>query len=379
PALLLNGSSGIAVGMATSIPPHNCGELINSLIALVDNPDLSLEDIMKILPGPDFPTGGIIFSGGEIEKAYATGRGIITIRGKLEKDQDNNRDRLIITEIPYTVNKADLVERIANLTHEKKIEGIANIRDESNKDGMRVVIDLKKGSQPEVIENQLYKLTNMQTSFSMNMLAIHNGRPRVMGILELLQTFLDFREEVVTRRSLFELNKAKARVHILEGLLKALDHIDEIVSLIKASSTPTEAKDNLMVRFAFSDIQAQAILDMRLQRLTGLEREKIVNEYNELCEDIKRLENILSDRDVLMKVIRTELEEIRGRYSDERRSLIVRGAAGEFEVEDLIPDETMAITMTRKGYIKRTELDKYRTQKRGGVGVKAGAASDDDF
>ncbi len=379
PALLLNGSSGIAVGMATSIPPHNSGEIMNALITVIERPDITLEEIIKILPGPDFPTGGIIFSGGEIEKAYATGRGIITIRGKVDKEQDNNRDRLIISEIPYTVNKADLVERIAVLTQEKKIDGISNIRDESNKDGMRVVIDLKKGSQPEVIENQLYKLTNLQTSFSMNMLAIHNGRPCVMGILELLHAFLDFREEVVTRRSIFELNKAKARVHILEGLLRALDHIDEIVALIRASSTPQEAKDRLMSTFAFSEIQAQAILDMRLQRLTGLEREKINSEYNELLADIKRLEKILSDRKELLKVIKGELEEIRDRYSDDRRSLLVKGAAGEFEVEDLIPDEKMVITMTRKGYIKRTELDKYRTQKRGGIGVKAGASSDDDF
>jgi len=379
PALLLNGSSGIAVGMATSIPPHNSNELLSSLIALIDRPSITLEEIMRIMPGPDFPTGGIIFSGGEIEKSYATGRGIITIRGKAEIEQDNNRDRIIITEIPYTVNKADLVERIAVLAQEKKIDGISGIRDESDKDGMRVVIDLKRGSQPEVIENQLYKLTNLQTSFSMNMLAIHNGRPRVMGLLELLQAFLDFREEVVTRRSLFELNKAKARVHILEGLLTALDHIDEVVAIIKASSTPLEARDNLINRFGFSELQAQAILDMRLQRLTGLERDKITGEYNDLLKDIKRLEKILSDRNELLKVIRTELEEIRDKYADDRRTMIVRSAAGEFEIEDLIPDEKMVVTMTRKGYIKRTELDKYRTQKRGGVGVKGGAASDDDF
>ena len=334
---------------------------------------------MKIIPGPDFPTGGIIFSGGEIEKAYATGRGIITLRGTLSKEQDNNRDKLIITELPYTVNKADLVERIATLTNEKKIDGISNIRDESDKDGMRVVIDLKKGAQPEVIENLLYKLTNLQTSFSMNMLAIHNGRPKVMGLREMLNAFLDFREEVVTRRSLFELNKAKARVHILEGLLKALDHIDEIVALIRASATPLEARDNLIQRFDFSELQAQAILDMRLQRLTGLERDKISSEYNDLLADISRLENILSDRNELFKVIRSELEEIRDKYADVRRSVIVRGAAGQFDIEDLISDEKMVVTMTKKGYIKRTELDKYRTQKRGGVGVKGGAASDDDF
>ncbi len=379
PALLLNGSSGIAVGMATSIPPHNITEVINALISLIDHPGLDVADIMKIIPGPDFPTGGIIFSGGEIEKAYATGRGIIRIRGKVSTELDNNRDRLIIHEIPYTVNKADLVERIAILVQEKKIEGISNIRDESDKDGMRIVIELKRGAQPEVLENQLYKLTNLQTSFSMNMLAIHNGSPKVMGIIELLHAFLDFREEVVTRRSIFELKKAKARVHILEGLLKALDNIDEIVALIKASSTPLVARENLMQRFDFSEIQAQAILDMRLQRLTGLERDKLTDEYKSLLEDIVRLEKILSDRDELLKVIRGELEEIRERYADERRTVIFKNAAGEFNLEDLIPDEKMVVTITRKGYIKRTELDRYRTQKRGGVGVKGGSAKEDDF
>lgn len=379
PALLLNGSSGIAVGMATSIPPHNSTEVITALISLIDSPDIALADLMKLVPGPDFPTGGIIFSNGEIEKAYSTGRGIIAVRGKVEIEHDNNRERIIITELPYTVNKADLVTRIVVLAQDKKIDGISNLRDESDKDGMRVVIDLKRGVQPEVIEKQLYKLTNLQTSFSLNMLAIHNGRPRVMGLKDLLQAFLDFREEVVTRRSIFELGKAKARVHILEGLLKALDHIDEVVAIIKASSTPQEARDNLMKRFGFSEIQAQAILDMRLQRLTGLERDKITDEYNGLLKDIERLEKILSDRGELLNVIRGELEEIRDKYSDERRTLIVRGSGRDFDIEDLIPDEQMVVTMTRKGYIKRTELTKYRTQKRGGVGVRGGSAADDDF
>ncbi len=379
PALLLNGSSGIAVGMATSIPPHNSNEIITALISLIDSPGIGLPDIMKIVPGPDFPTGGIIFSNGEIEKAYATGRGIITVRGKVDIEQDSNREKIIITELPYTVNKADLVERIAVLAQDKKIDGISNIRDESDKDGMRVVIDLKRGTQAEVIEKQLYKLTNLQNSFSMNMLAIHNGRPRVMGIKDLLQAFLDFREEVVTRRSIFELDKARARVHILEGLLKALDNIDEVVSIIKASPTPQVARENLMKRFELSEIQAQAILDMRLQRLTGLERDKITEEYQSLLKEIARLEKILSDRGELLNVIRGELVEIKEKYADERRSLIVRGSAGEFNIEELIPDEQMVVTMTRKGYIKRTELTKYRTQKRGGVGIRGGAAMDDDF
>ncbi len=379
PALLLNGSSGIAVGMATSIPPHNSNEIITALISLIDSPEIGLADIMKIVPGPDFPTGGIIFSNGEIEKAYATGRGIISVRGKVDIERDSNREKIIITELPYTVNKADLVERIAVLAQDKKIDGISNIRDESDKDGMRVVIDLKRGAQAEVIEKQLYKLTNLQNSFSLNMLAIHNGRPRVMGIKDLLQAFLDFREEVVTRRSMFELRKARARVHILEGLLKALDNIDEVVAIIKASSTPQVARDNLMQRFELSEIQAQAILDMRLQRLTGLERDKITEEYQTLLKEIARLEKILSDRGELLNVIRSELVEIKGKYADERRSLIVRGSAGEFDIEELIPDDQMVVTMTRKGYIKRTELTKYRTQKRGGVGIRGGAALEDDF
>jgi len=379
PGLLLNGSSGIAVGMATSIPPHNAAELMTALIALVDKPDLTLPEIMKIIPGPDFPTGGIIITEGEIEKAYRTGRGIIVVRGKVEREEEQNREKIIISELPFTVNKAELVTRIALLAQEKKIDGIANIRDESDKDGMRVVIDLKKGAPLEVIENQLYKLTTLQASFSMNLLAIHNKRPATMGLLQLLQAFLDFREEVVTRRCLFELAKAKDRIHILDGLLKALEHIDEIVALIKASANPPEAKVNLMKRFGFSEIQAQAILDMRLQRLTGLERDKLADEHATLTKEIRRLELILSDRNELLKVIRAELEEVKDDYSDPRRTLILRGEIGEFNMQDLIPDEKMVVTITRKGYVKRTELDKYRTQKRGGVGVKGALTGEDDF
>jgi DNA gyrase subunit A len=379
PGLLLNGSSGIAVGMATSIPPHNATELMTALIALIDKPDLTLPEIMRIIPGPDFPTGGIIISEGEIEKAYRTGRGIIIVRGKVEREEEQNREKIIISEIPFTVNKADLVTRIALLAQEKKIDGIANIRDESDKDGMRVVIELKKGAPAEVIENQLYKLTTLQASFSMNLLAIHNNRPATMGLLQLLQAFLDFREEVVTRRCLFELAKAKDRIHILDGLLKALEHIDEIVALIKASANPPEAKINLMERFGFSEIQAQAILDMRLQRLTGLERDKLADEHAALSKEIRRLELILSDRNELLKVIRAELQEVKADYADARRTLILKGEIGEFNVEDLIPDEKMVVTITRKGYVKRTELDKYRTQKRGGVGVKGALTGEDDF
>ena len=380
PGLLLNGSSGIAVGMATSIPPHNSTEIFNALIAQIDNPDISVDELMQIVPGPDFPTGGIIFSGGEIERAYRTGRGIITVRGKVKiEDAGNSRERIVITEIPYTVNKSAMVEKIAMLVNEKRLEDIADIRDESDREGMRVVIDLKRGANAMVIENQLYKLTQLQSSFSMNMLAIHNGTPKTMGLKQLLSAFLDFREEVVTRRCIFELKKAKARIHILEGLLKALANIDEIVELIKKSASPAEAKANLIARFEFSEIQAQAILDMRLQRLTGLEREKIENEYNELKTLIEWLLMVLGDRNELMKVIRDELIETRDQYADQRRSDIIKSGIGDFNVEDLISDEKMVVTITRNGYIKRTELTKYRLQRRGGKGVKGATTRENDF
>ena len=379
PALLLNGSSGIAVGMATSIPPHNLGEIVNALIALIDTPTITLAELMKIVPGPDFPTGGIVYAGTELQRGYTTGRGIITVRGKVHIEEEKGRERLVIDELPYAVNKAELIERIATLAQEKKIDDLSAIRDESDKDGMRVVIELKKSAQAVVLQNQLFKLTNLQTSFSMNMLAIHNGRPRVMNLQEFLQAFLDFREEVVTRRSIFELAKAKARVHILEGLLKALEFIDEVVALIKASATPVDARNNLMQRFDFSEIQAQAILDMRLQRLTGLERDKLVQEYNELMAEIARLEKILADREELFRVIRAELVEIKDKYSDPRKTLIDYTTVSDFNMEDLIPDEKMVVTITRKGYIKRSELTAYRTQNRGGVGVKGGATTEEDF
>jgi len=379
PNLLLNGSSGIAVGMATSIPPHNLEEIVNALIAMIDTPDITLAEIMKIVPGPDFPTGGIVYAGSELQRGYSTGRGIITLRGKVHIEEEKGRERIIIDELPYTVNKAELIERIALLAQEKKIEDLSAIRDESDKDGMRVVIELKKGAQAVVLQNQLFKLTNLQTSFSMNMLAIHNGRPRIMNLQEFLQAFLDFREEVVTRRSIFELAKAKARVHILEGLLKALEFIDEVVALIKASPTPVDARNNLMRRFDFSEAQAQAILDMRLQRLTGLERDKLQQEYQELMAEIARLEKILADRDELFKVIRSELIEIKEKYSDPRKTQIDYTSVADFNMEDLIPDEKMVVTITRKGYIKRSELTAYRTQNRGGVGIKGGATTEEDF
>lgn len=379
PALLVNGSSGIAVGMATNIPSHNMGELIDAIIKVIDKPSIGLEEIMDIIPGPDFPTGGIIFAGKEIKKAYAAGKGIITIRGRVRVEEEKKRERLVITEIPYGVNKARLIERVAMLVQDKKAEGISNIRDESDKDGMRIVLELKRDAQPKIVENQLYKMTNLQTSFGINMLAIHNGSPKLMGLIELISAFISFREEVVTRRSIFELKKARARMHILEGLKKALGLIDEVIAVIKGSATPPAAREALVSRFSFSEIQAQAILDMRLQRLTGLEREKIEDEYTALQKDIARLERILADRPVLLDVIKKELLEIKDKYNDKRRTLITRSAIEEFEDEDLIPDEKMVVTISRKGYIKRTEIGNYRVQRRGGLGIKGGSTREGDF
>jgi len=379
PLLVVNGSSGIAVGMATNIPPHNLGEIIDATIQLIDNPGLTLRDIMNTVPGPDFPTGGIAFAGDELIKAYETGKGSIVLRGKLALEEEKSKRAFVITEIPYAVNKAALIERIAYLVHDKRIEGISDIRDESDKEGMRVVIELKRDANEDIIKNKLYTLTNLQTSFYINMLAIHNGRPKRMGLLELLFAFISFREEVVTRRSLFDLRKARERSHILEGLLRALEHIDEVIAIIKASGSPSEAKDALIKRFDFSDVQAQAILDMKLQRLTALERGKIEKEYSELEQEIERLKKILSDKNELKKVIKKELQAIKVSYNDPRRTDLVQGAVRDLDERDLIPNDKMVVTITRRGYVKRTELTSYRTQKRGGVGLKGGLTLADDF
>jgi DNA gyrase subunit A len=380
PNLIVNGSSGIAVGMATNIPPHNMAETINALVALIDNPEISVDELMGHLPGPDFPTGGFIFGKEGIRTAYETGKGVIQLRARsiIERDRKGERESIIITELPYQTNKAKLIERMAELVQEKTIEGISNLRDESDREGMRVVIELKRNEVAEVILNQLYKHTQMQTSFGIILLAIHQNQPKLLPLKEILDLFLQHRREVVTRRSLFDLRKAEARAHILEGLKRAIDQIDAVIATIRASKTPKEAKDRLMERFAFSDEQAQAILEMRLQRLTNLEQHKIVEEYEETIKLINRLKAILSSERLMLNVIKEELIAIRDTYGDERRTEIV-GATPELKVEDLIAEEDMVVTITHTGYIKRNPISLYRSQHRGGKGKVGIQMKEEDF
>ncbi len=380
PNLLVNGSQGIAVGMATNIPSHNLGEAINAAIKLIEMPDVDDEALMQIMPGPDFPTGGFIYGRKGMRDAFLTGRGSVTMRAKalVEIHPRTKREALVITELPYQVNKATLIENIAALVRDKKIEGISDLRDESDREGMRIVIELKRGEIPEVILNNLYKHTQLQCNFGCNLLSLVDGQPKLCGVRELLLHFIDHRRQVVTRRCLFELARAEARAHILEGLLIALDHIDEIVKLIRASQTPPEAKAGLMERFGLSEKQAQAILDMRLQRLTGLERDKIKAEYEEVQAVIARLKAILADEKLLMQVIVEELETVRDRYADERRTQIVDETA-ELNVEDLITEEDMVVTISNEGYIKRNAVSLYRAQRRGGKGKTAMTTKDEDF
>ncbi len=380
PNLLVNGSQGIAVGMATNIPPHNLGEAINATIALIRNPDTDDDALMEIMPGPDFPTGGFIYGRKGMRQAFVTGRGSVTMRARalVEIHPRTKREALVITELPYQVNKATLIENIAMLVREKKIEGIADLRDESDRDGMRIVIELKKNEIPEVVLNNLYKHTQLQCNFGCNLLALVDGQPKLCGVRELLLHFIDHRRQVVTRRCLFDKAKAEARAHILEGLLIALDHIDEVIKLIRASRTSAEAKEGLMSRFGLSEKQAQAILDMRLHRLTGLEREKIKAEYEEVQALIARLAAILADERLLMDVIVEELEEVRDKYADPRRTEIVDETA-ELSVEDLITEEDMVVTISNEGYIKRNAVSLYRAQRRGGKGKTAMTTKDEDF
>jgi DNA gyrase subunit A len=368
PNLLLNGASGIAVGMATNIPPHNLGETIDALLLLLENPRAGLRELIEVMPGPDFPTAGFIHGRQGIAQAYATGRGVIHLRARTSFEE-NDRDRIaiIVEELPYQVNKAKLIERIAQLVHDKRIEGISDLRDESSREGMRIVIELKRDATEEIVLNHLFKLTPMQTSFGINLLAIADGQPRVLSLREILALFLEHRKDVVRRRTAFELDKAEQRAHILEGLRKALDYLDEIISLIRASASPAEARSGLIAQFDFSDVQAQAILDMRLQRLTALERDKIIDEYQNILKEIARLREILSDERALRAVIHGELVEIRENFSSPRRTIIVDEQA-ELTIEDLIVEEQVIITATRNGYIKRTSLDVYRSQARGGKG-----------
>ncbi|UCD46735.1 MAG: DNA gyrase subunit A [Deltaproteobacteria bacterium] len=380
PALLVNGSSGIAVGMATSIPPHNMGEVVDALLALVENPDLTVEELMQFVPAPDFPTGGILYGLEGVREAYRTGKGNVQIRARafVEKTKKGDRESIVVTEIPYQVNKARLLERIAELARDRQIEEISDLRDESDRDGTRVVIELKKDAVAEVVLNNLYKLTQMQVSFGVQLLAIVQNQPRTLTLKQTLEEFLAYRREVVTRRSLFLLRKAESRAHILEGLKIALSNLDAVIKLIRASKDPKEAKEGLVRKFALSEIQAQAILDMRLQRLTGLEREKILEELKEVQKEIARLRKILAEETELLRVIAEEFREIREAYADERRSQIVHEVRA-LEIEDLIVDEEMVVTVSHSGYIKRNPISLYRTQRRGGRGKVGMGTKEEDF
>ena len=379
PNLLVNGSAGIAVGMATNIPPHNLGEAIAAVKLLIDRPQASLDELMELVPGPDFPTAGFIHGREGIRSAYETGRGSIQVRARADiEDRGSDRQSIIVTEIPYQVNKARLIERIAELVREKKLDGISDLRDESDRDGIRIVIDLKRGEVPEVILNTLYKMTKLQVSYGMNMLAIVDNQPQVLTLRDLLSHFLDHRRTVVVRRCRYELARAEQRAHVLEGLLIALDHLDEVIAAIRASRTPPEARVRLTLDFALTEPQAQAILDMRLQRLTGLEREKIQEEYAELLAEIGRLRALLGSDALLLAQIRGELDAIEERYSDPRRTEILAHSS-DITIEDMIADEEMVITVTRSGYVKRSPLSAYRAQHRGGKGRTGMATRDGDF
>lgn len=378
PNLLINGSAGIAVGMATNVPPHNLTEIMNGLIQLIDNRDMTIDSLMKIIPGPDFPTAGTIHGFEGIKAAYHTGKGVIQIRAKTDiESYGKDRERIVVTELPYQVNKARLIEKVAELVNAKSIEGISDIRDESSREGIRICFDVKKGEIASVILNRLYKHTQLQTSFGIIFLSISNGSPKVMNLKEQLLCFIDHRREVVIRRTVYELKKAKEKAHILEGLKIAVENIDAIVEMIKKSEGPAEAKAKLMSGYSLSEIQAQAILDMRLQRLTGLERDKIIADYEAIMNEIARLESILGSEELVKNIIKEEFNEILESYGDERRTEIV-GRADEIQIEDLVKEEDVIVTITHKGYIKRMALDTYKTQKRGGTGVK-GASTDDDF
>ena len=379
PTLLINGSEGIAVGMATKIPPHNLTEIINGLMALIDNKNMTVEELQEHIKGPDFPTSGLIFGMDGIKKAYETGRGIIKMRARAHiESAKSGKDSIIITELPYQVNKAKLIEKIADLVRDKKVEGISDLRDESDKDGIRVVIETKRDAVPEVILNLLYKHTQLQETFGIILLALFNDVPKIMTLREILQHFIDFRHTIVVRRTEFDLKAAEARAHILEGLKISLDNIDEVIAIIRGSKDPKQAKEGLMDNFNLSEIQSQAILDMRLQKLTGLEVEKVVAEYKEVLQIIARLKGILENKNQRMDIIKSELMEIRDNYGDERRTEILPVDA-DFSMEDMIAEEEVVLTITHQGYIKRTALNTYRTQRRGGRGVQGAMSKDEDF
>ncbi|MFH1674712.1 MAG: DNA gyrase subunit A [Pseudomonadota bacterium] len=380
PNLIVNGSSGIAVGMATNIPPHNLGEIIDATTALIDNSDISIEELIDYVPGPDFPTYGILYGSSGVRQAYKTGRGTIKIRARaiVEKEKRTGKESIIISEIPYQVNKARLIEKIADLIKDKRIDGIQYVRDESDRTGMRIVIALKRDQVPEVILNQLYKFTQMETTFGIIFLAIVNNQPELLNLKEILRHYVEHRKEIVVRRTQHELRKAEDRAHILEGLKTALDHLDDVVSMIRSSKTPKDAKDSLIATFNLSAIQAQAILDMRLQRLTGLERDKIIEEYKEIIKAIARYKEILSSERLVLGLIKEELAEMRKAYGDSRRTEIVE-TTEEIQLEDMIVEEDMVVTVSHTGYIKRTAISLYESQHRGGKGRKGMLHKDEDF
>lgn len=380
PNLLINGSSGIAVGMATNIPPHNLGEVAGGVLAVLDNPEISLKELMKILPGPDFPTGGFIYGKEGIRDAYSTGRGIVRMRARanVEVKARGKKTSIVVSELPYQVNKARLLERIADLVKERKIEGISDIRDESDRDGLRIVLEVKREAQPTIILNQLFKYTQMQSTFGVNMLAIVNNRPMLLTLKDVLELFIEHRREVILKRTAFDLKKAEARAHILEGLKIALDNLDRVIELIRAASSPSAAKTQLMEELALSDLQAQAILDMRLQRLTGLERKKILDEYKEIIKEIAHLKEILGSETLVRGIIREETQALADTYSDTRRTEIVAEST-EIELEDMIAEEEMVVTISHAGYIKRTPISLYRAQHRGGKGLKGMSTKAEDF
>ena len=379
PTLLINGSEGIAVGMATKIPPHNLGEVVDGLVALIDNENISTEDLMDLIKGPDFPTAGLILGMDGLKQAYETGRGKIKMRARAHIESNKKgRDSIVITEVAYQTNKATLVEKIADLVRDKKVAGIRDLRDESDKDGIRVVIDTKKDAVPEVILNQLYQHTQLQDTFGIILLALVDGVPKIMPLKTILTHFVDFRHEVVVKRTEFDLKEAEARAHILEGLKTALDNIDKVIEIIKGSKDPTQAKEGLMDGFKLSEVQSQAILDMRLQRLTGLEVEKVVEEYKELIKHISHLKGILESKPQRMDIIKKELLTIKDQYADERRTEIVP-IDTNFSMEDMIAEEEVVLTITHQGYIKRTALNTYRTQRRGGRGVQGAMSKEEDF
>ncbi len=378
PHLLVNGSNGIAVGMATNIPPHNLGEVIDGIVALIDNPEISIDELMEHIPGPDFPTGALIMGESGIRAAYHTGRGKIKLRARAEvEDWKENRQRIVVTEIPYMVNKARLIEKIAELVHDKRVEGISDLRDESDRNGMRIVIELKTGVPGQIVLNQLYKYTQLEDSFGVIMLALVNQTdPKVLNLKEVLENYVDFQKDVIVRRTKFDKEKAEARVHILEGLRIALDNIDEVISVIRSSYN--DAKEKLMNRFSLTDVQAQAILDMRLARLAGMEREKIDTEYDELMKLIKHLSDVLANESMVLDIIKEELNEIREKFADSRRTGI-EPVADDIDIEDLIEEEDNVITLTHQGYVKRLSVDTYKNQRRGGKGIIGLQTKEEDF